>query len=130
MVYGDVDHPSAKKHGGDVYIHKDDVVSDEPLCPGDVVSFYLYVDDQGLGAEQCRVQSKATTYLNPGMSKFSMSPSAPEFAPGGATVESGLDEGPYAWSSPAALHDLFFRLSKVFASDDEEDEEDQEIEVV
>jgi len=123
MVYGNVDHPSAKKHGGDVYIHKDDVVSDEPLCPGDVVSFYLYADDQGLGAEECRVESKAATSFNPRMSKRSMRPSAPEFVPSAATVESALDQGPYAWSDPVALNDVFFRLSKVFASDDEDEEE-------
>merc|ERR1719161_2423754 len=109
MVYGDVDHPSAKKHGGDVYIHKNDVVSDEPLCPGDVVSFYLYVDDQGLGAEECRVERKAAKPFTPGMSKFSMRPSAPEFVPND--------------SSPAAWNDVFLRMSKIFAAYDEDDEQ-------
>merc|ERR1719446_1074104 len=58
MVYGKIDHPSVEKHGGDVYIHKDDVVDGE-LAPGDIVTFYLYVDDKGLGAEYCQVEEKA-----------------------------------------------------------------------
>merc|ERR1719149_133564 len=49
MVYGNVDHPSVEKRGGDVYIHKDDVVLDESLSTGDLVTFYLYADDQGSG---------------------------------------------------------------------------------
>merc|ERR1719409_16776 len=58
MVYGNIDHPSVEKHGGDVYIHKDDVVEYESLTEGDVVTFYLYVDEKGLGAEQCQVEEK------------------------------------------------------------------------
>merc|ERR1719326_1964498 len=65
MIYGDVDGPSIEAHGGDAYIHKDDVVDGNMLCPGDVVNFYLYVDDKGLGAEMCQVEEKGASRVNP-----------------------------------------------------------------
>jgi len=52
-VYGDIDHPDAAKHEGHIYVHKRDVVVGEDLVEGDPVSFYLYADGQGLGAEYC-----------------------------------------------------------------------------
>lgn len=58
MVYGNVDDPASEKHEGDIYIHKDDVVDGNSLFPGDIVTFYLYVDDQGLGAEMCSVEER------------------------------------------------------------------------
>jgi len=136
MVYGDVDHPSVEKHGGDVYIHKDDVVDGSSLCPGDVVSFYLYVDEKGLGAEECRIEQKAAARFNPSAAEFvpmnvkptlqgggfSMRPCAQEFVPGGVAskptlLKSVADVSNDEWT--VAL----MRLSHVFASDDEDDEE-------
>lgn len=61
MVYGSVDHPAAEKHQGDVYIHKDDIVDGMSLYPGDIVNFFLYVDDEGLGAEMCHVEERAAS---------------------------------------------------------------------
>lgn len=69
IVYGDVDHPSVEKHGGDVYIHKDDILESD-LAPGDIVTFYLYADDKGLGAEECRVEKKAPSCLNVNAAEF------------------------------------------------------------
>ena len=34
-----------------------------PLVQGDVVSFYLYADDQGLGAELCSLSQSVETGL-------------------------------------------------------------------
>lgn len=65
MVYGDVDDPSVEENGSDVYIHQDDVVGNERLCRGDVVTFYLYVDEEGLGAEECHVEKRAAPLVNP-----------------------------------------------------------------
>merc|ERR1719162_1333829 len=104
MLDGEVDHPSVQKHGGDVYIHKADVVDGETLCPGDSVTFYLYVDDKGLGAEECRVEQRATSCFNPNAAAFvptittpacegkgfSMSTSAEEFAPGSAWTKPAM----------------------------------------
>lgn len=144
MVYGNVDHPSVEKHGGDVYIHKDDVMDGATLCPGDVVSFYLYVDEKGLGAEECRVEQKAAARFNPNAAAFvpidvkptaqnggfSMRPGAREFVPDSVVTKPALletlvdasddevDGGTYA-----TVADVFLRLSHVFASDDEDDDE-------
>lgn len=152
MVYGNVDHPSVEKHGGDVYIHKDDVMDGATLCPGDVVSFYLYVDEKGLGAEECRVEQKAAARFNPNAAAFvpidvkptaqsggfSMRPCAREFVPGGvvtiapgefvpgpALLETLVDasDDEVDGGTHATVADVFLRLSRVFASDDEDDDE-------
>jgi len=152
MVSGDVDHPSTEKHGGDVYIHKDDVVDGVTLCAGDIVSFYLYVDDQGLGAEMCSVEEKAASSLNP---------HAVEFVPSDAQIssaENGIQHGRFhftkvvdvqptstiedvaaqavvlgdvriGWESEPVVvdevaDDMFMRLANVFSSDDEDSDED------
>jgi len=153
MVSGDVDHPSTEKHGGDVYIHKDDVVDGVTLCAGDIVSFYLYVDDQGLGAEMCSVEEKAASSLNP---------HAVEFVPSDAQIssaENGIQHGRFhftkvvdvqptstiedvaaqavvlgdvriGWESEPVVvdevaDDMFMRLANVFSSDDEDSDEDE-----
>lgn len=64
MVYGAIDHPAAEKHEGDIYLHKDDVVDGKTLYPGDIVNFYLYVDEKGLGAEMCCVEQRANAYVD------------------------------------------------------------------
>jgi len=51
-----VDHPDAAKNGGRIYVHGRDVPGG--ICylkAGDRVRFYLYWDEQGLGAESCMV---------------------------------------------------------------------------
>merc|ERR1719424_2149139 len=93
MLDGEVDHPSVQKHGGDVYIHKADIVEGETLCPGDIVTFYLYADDKGLGAEECRVEQRAASCLNA---------NAAEFKPVGAQLASAC-EGFSARASPEKL---------------------------
>lgn len=47
----EIDHPSADKHEGRIYFRLKDVGAGVRLAPGLAVSFYLYADDQGLGAE-------------------------------------------------------------------------------
>lgn len=58
MGFGDIDHPDVAKTGGRIYVHKRDVAKGVSLVKGDVVSFYLYVDDQGLGAECCSLEHR------------------------------------------------------------------------
>lgn len=153
MVSGAVDHPFTEKHGGDVYIHKDDIVDGVTLCAGDIVSFYLYVDDQGLGAEMCRMEEKAASSLNP---------NALEFVPSGAQIsspENGIKHGRFHFTKVVDVHptstiedvaakavvlgsvrigwesepvvvdevadDMFMRLANVFSSDDEDSDEDE-----
>lgn len=49
-----IDHPSADKHGGDLFVHASDVIDAWSLDPGTEVSFIVYADKSGLGAEECR----------------------------------------------------------------------------
>jgi hypothetical protein len=59
FLYGTVNHPLASKRGGRIYISLDDVVPGKTLQVGDVVTFFLYADEMGLGAEVCDVEQPA-----------------------------------------------------------------------
>merc|ERR1711879_442006 len=51
-----IDHPQVKKHGGKIYIHQDDLKNGAaPLNKGAAVSFTLYSDESGLGAENVMI---------------------------------------------------------------------------
>lgn len=53
MALQDIDHPEADRHGGRIYLKATDL---RPGCTpkqGDEVTFFLYADDNGLGAEDC-----------------------------------------------------------------------------
>eukprot|EP00929_Paragymnodinium_shiwhaense_P113401 TRINITY_DN81692_c0_g1_i1.p1 TRINITY_DN81692_c0_g1~~TRINITY_DN81692_c0_g1_i1.p1 ORF type:complete len:743 (-),score=165.22 TRINITY_DN81692_c0_g1_i1:106-2334(-) len=49
-------HEMASRHKGDLYIHEKDVAGGGPLRKGQKVTFYVYVDKTGLGAEVCTGQ--------------------------------------------------------------------------
>jgi len=57
-----IDHPSSNRHGGRIYIHKDDVRAGSDPKPGDEVIFSLYADENGLGAEDCYVVGEAVPH--------------------------------------------------------------------
>lgn len=52
-----IDHAEAKKHRGGVYLDTRDIRPGAPLRKGDEVSFYLFADATGLGAEDCRLKN-------------------------------------------------------------------------
>jgi len=60
MAFDEIDHPDAGKTAGRIYVHKRDVMKGVSLVQGDIVSFYLYADDKGLGAECCRLEQGAS----------------------------------------------------------------------
>jgi len=110
-AFGDIDHPLAGKHFGRVYIHSKDVVEGHSLSAGDVVSFYLYVDNVGLGAESCRVEHTQTN-IGP---LPTLRKEAAEFVPGGAFNSAVPVSGAHG---PAAgpISDMFVRMSRTFNS--------------
>lgn len=56
MALDEIDHPDVGQNGGRIYVHKRDLLHNTVLpSAGDRVVFYLYADDQGLGAEACRL---------------------------------------------------------------------------
>lgn len=70
-----IDHPAAARNGGRIYVHRRDVVDGACLSEGDRVHFYLYVDEQGLGAEELCLQRdfgqrQAPAGMNPGALEF------------------------------------------------------------
>jgi hypothetical protein len=59
MAFDEIDHPDIGKTNGRVYVHKRDICGKTRLARGDVVTFFLYADEQGLGAERCSLERKA-----------------------------------------------------------------------
>lgn len=81
MALDEIDHPDAAKTGGRIYVHKRDVMDGVSLRQGDRVSFYLYADDQGLGAEACELDQSALPTLNAEACEFvPVLKSSPELA--------------------------------------------------
>merc|ERR1719162_607556 len=76
---------------------------------GDIDAFYLYSDDQGLGAEMCTVEQTAA-------SRYSMNAAAKEFVP--AFMPEIIDVDHVA--------DVFLRLSYAFSSDSEDEDDDSD----
>lgn len=53
MSLAGIDHPEKNRHGGRIYLKISDVRPGCVLTQGSLVSFYLYADADGLGAEDC-----------------------------------------------------------------------------
>lgn len=49
----EVTHEAATKHGGKIYLHKKDIAEGTEVKKGSMVTFHMYVDESGLGAEEC-----------------------------------------------------------------------------
>ena len=48
-----VEHPSAEKNGGKIYVHKQDLTEEgAEMEAGTLVQFVLYSDSSGLGAQE------------------------------------------------------------------------------
>lgn len=48
-----IDHPEAERHKKGIYLHEVDVKPGHQLHQGAQVTFFVYSDEDGLGAEQC-----------------------------------------------------------------------------
>merc|ERR1719199_875585 len=59
-AYGKVNHPAIAQNNGRICIGKGDIGGGNSLRTGDIVSFYLCLDADGLGAEGCRVERSET----------------------------------------------------------------------
>jgi len=55
MASQDIDHPDADRHGGRIYLRAADLRSGARPKEGDEVTFFIYSDASGLGAEDCYV---------------------------------------------------------------------------
>jgi len=56
-------HPAARQRGGRVYVSVEDICCHRPLVAGEYVIFFLYLDEQGLGAEQCMLIDQCTNFV-------------------------------------------------------------------
>jgi len=114
----DIDHPDADKHEGHVYVKSTDVAGGAELVPGQIVTFYLYADDQGLGAEDCRPEGAS------GAAEFSFRAAAPEFvllrAAAPEFVPAGAQKAQDAFDADTDLSSDAGGVSEDLASDSED----------
>jgi len=128
MLYGEVDHPSVEKHGGDVYVHKDDVVDGETPCSGDIVTFYLYEDDNGFGAEKCIVAQRAEPVRVDEVADVFLRMSLIFASADQESDDEELDFHKSSFGKPVRVDevaDVFSRMSQIFASADEESDDEE-----
>jgi hypothetical protein len=96
MAFDDIDHPDLAKTAGRIYIHKRDVENGATLVEGDTVSFYVYADSQGLGAECCQLEKRAWPRSMDTMRQAAVAPSfradAAEFVPNDACQSSSWNK--------------------------------------
>jgi len=58
-----ISHPAAHQRGGRIYVSVEDVCCHRPLVAGEYVIFFLYLDEQGLGAEQCMLYDPSANFI-------------------------------------------------------------------
>lgn len=109
-TFANVDHPLVSKHLGRIYVQKSDIVDGQILKAGDIVSFYLYADNVGLGAEKCKLEKEQLAPEATSMAASNgLRVEAAEFVPGGDFVSPS--DGAH---KPVA--DVFARMSRAFES--------------
>jgi len=84
MALEDIDYPDMEKTAGRVYFKARDVLDKVALNKGDVVSFFLYADDQGLGAECVHLEQSASPQMSADADEFvpsNLKAEAQEFVP-------------------------------------------------
>lgn len=132
-----IEHPCAGKNGGRIYVHQCDVASGVSLVEGDKVVFYLYVDNQGLGAEECQLQAWEEDIFAK-QATPSMNANAPVFVPSEvAAVQQPLSRFASGWACPPkpapvqpmlAQHLNAFALNEAYLSDfTDDDSSDSEV---
>jgi hypothetical protein len=123
-----IQHEHAKKHRGMIYLALKDVVAIEgadhlKVKEGKIVDFFVYVDNDGLGAEECRPrqalrmslahsQANATFKDSPQWSEFLANS---EYYPAFES-ETGVLLRKYAWPLPFALVELWGHPAELAAA--------------
>lgn len=86
-----IDHPDVDRNGGRIYFSMADASANTCLAKGDTVTFFLYADDQGLGAEDVQLDRRAAPV-------GTLSPTAAEFTPlvqSSTSVEMSVEAIPF-----------------------------------
>jgi hypothetical protein len=95
----EIDHQELERHAGRVYVSRDDLAKGSCMPKvGDKVDFFLYLDDQGLGAEDCRIAGCPATEA------LEMRAEAQEFVP-------SLDHDDLHYESDSDFEDDFETLN-------------------
>lgn len=119
-----IEHPDLHRHAGLIWFSLRDVRLGTPLAPGIELTFDLYADIDGLGAEDCHV---APAWSHTSLTRFSqhtpLTAAAKAFIPGAvwsscrAQNYAPLD---YQHRRPSVLTDSFVLNAVQIASDDED----------
>lgn len=125
-IYGIPEHlPEAQSHGGDVYVNAMDISDPRP---GSVISFSLYIDGQGLGAEEC-VSRSVLRFAMPMGSNAQLTLPMVEVNPCEAYLKSsvfypeleerGVTLRKYLWESPLTVFELWGSVQDILKAAEE-----------
>lgn len=109
-----VDHNLATKHKGRIYLNQKDVgASGRKVKEGSIVDFLVYADHDGLGAEDCQVQTVLRMTLpHSQVHKLQLKPSWSEYLSNseyypGFSAEHSVLLRKYTWSLPFVILELW-----------------------
>jgi len=118
--------PEAQAHGGDVYVNWKDI---QDPRPGAIVTFWPYMDGQGLGAEECVSRPCPLRFALPRSSKCALTLPVDEVNPCSSYLtsslfypdleERGVTLRKYLWDSPLTLFELWGAPQDVVRAADE-----------
>jgi len=112
-----VEHPGARRRGGKIFVSMADILCATKLEPGDDCEFYIFEDEQGLGAEEVEIvgchedeevqplpattlmAQPPPTILSP---TYSFAPACGMNLPGGAGYPPPMPAMPFPMSMPVA----------------------------
>lgn len=111
------DLPGSKEHGGDIYVHWKDIQNPRE---GSIVSFWLYLDRSGLGAEECALLP-ATRFVVPtsDVGRLSLPTATKSSAYFPSSVyypdidEKSVSVRKYLWDAPLTLFELWGEVNEI-----------------
>lgn len=138
LPHDNICHPDCERHAGRIWVHKSDFRKGSKPQESDEVEFFLYVDENGLGAEDCHVRMAGprgkTRRSNPCKSDpveqapvFLMSPHAHEFTPGHMNVHATdfvPSQHQFEQMWPCATQSVMFNGDAFEDDDKDSDQED------
>jgi hypothetical protein len=110
-----MEHDAAKKHKGRIYLNVKDIVKGKGsrVKEGSIVEFYVYTDHDGLGAEECQMQTVVRLTLpHAEVNKWTYTPAWSEYLYDSQYYPTFLTEHnvllrKYTWPLPFAVLELW-----------------------
>lgn len=134
LPHDNICHPDFERHAGRIWVHRNDFRKGSKPQESDEVEFFLYSDENGLGAEDCRVRvsgprgktRSCKSHHAEQAPAFLMSPHAHEFIPGQMNAHSAefVPQCPVEQLWPCTTQSVMFNGDAFEDDDKDSDQED------